>query len=55
MMPTRRSGMDIRFGKNDLHFRHRDHRQEPDEKQEEGSENPKGAYERPDIDPGRDE
>src|SRR5438876_8536981 len=52
MMAVRRVRMRVRFRENDLHFRHRDHRQEPDEQQEERRENPERADERPDIDPG---
>src|SRR6266446_8252771 len=52
MMSVRRRGVGVRFRQNDFHFRHRDHRQEPDEEKEQRSENPEGADERPDVDPG---
>src|SRR5437879_1658804 len=52
MMSVRRMRVHVRFRQNDFHFRHRDHRQEPDEQQEERRENPERADERPDVDPG---
>src|SRR5712691_3517011 len=44
--------MRVRFWQCDLHFRHCDHRQEPDEKQKQRSENSERADEGPDVDPG---
>src|ERR1043166_6702779 len=46
--------MRVSFGENDLHFRHRDHWREPDKQKKERSENPEGANESPDVDPGRE-
>src|SRR5438045_6870833 len=52
MMSVRRMRVHVRFRQNDFHFRHRDHRQEPDEQQKQRGENSERANERPDIDPG---
>src|SRR6266568_7296079 len=52
MLTICRSMMRVRFWQCDLHFRHGDHRQEPDEKQKQRSENPERADEGPDVDPG---
>src|SRR5882724_5036415 len=53
MMISCRSIMRIRFWQRDLHFRHGNHRQEANEKQEKRSENPERTGERPDIHPSR--
>src|ERR1700738_5689946 len=53
MMFLRRTVMRIRLRQHDLHFRHRDHRQVANEKEEEREKNSERADERPDIDPGR--
>src|SRR5205814_3315871 len=55
MMFVRQSVMRIRLRQDNFHFRHRNHRQVADEKQEEREKDPEGADKRPDIDPGRDE
>src|SRR6266513_933349 len=55
MMFFRGGVMRIRFRQNDLHFRHRDHGRETDEKKKERSEDSEGADEGPDVDPGRRE
>src|SRR3984893_15459496 len=54
MMAIRRMRMGVGFRQNGLHFRHRDHRQKPDEHEEQRGENPKRADESPDVDPGWD-
>src|SRR6266404_1400453 len=52
MMFFGRGVMRVSFRQNDLHFRHRDHGREADEKEKERSENSEGANEGPDVDPG---
>src|SRR4051812_37036642 len=55
MMLFGRGVMRISFRYDDFHFRHGDHRQEPNEEEEERSEDSKRADECPDIDPGWNE
>src|SRR2546421_6422875 len=55
MMSVRRMRVGVCFRQNDFHFRHRNHWQEPDEQEKQGSENSERANERPNVDPGWNE